>query len=70
VPGVVDDPQVPNLRLKYRGAQALGPGPLGTIVTFAQPLLLDVDDPVVGFAFDVHTNELLPNVETVEDTLP
>jgi hypothetical protein len=61
VQGVFDDPKIPNLRVRYKGQQQIGPGSIGTVLKFGDP------DPepnlrYVGRARSVRTGKIITNV--------
>lgn len=65
IPGVMDNPNIPNLRLVYLGSQDLGPGPVGTVVEFTQGLMVDTTDVFVGYALDVQTGLPVFNIDSI-----
>jgi hypothetical protein len=61
VQGVFDDPSIPNLRVRYRGQQRIGPGSIGTVLKFGDPGP-ETSLRYVGRAWDAHTGKMVVNV--------
>jgi hypothetical protein len=60
VQGVADSPNVPNLVLRYKGKQSVGPGDLGAVLELAQGLPQNLQ--YVGRARDIQTGKEITNV--------
>ena len=62
IPGIQDSPNIPNLHIRYIGAQSIGPGYTPSVIQFSKLAQNLRGMQFVGQAIDINTNEVVTNI--------